>query len=62
MPKKLILTSIGTYFFSLSMLIVGFIWLLGAVPNQWWCYYAGAILAGFFEAWSISLPLRKEGT
>ncbi|OGS22455.1 MAG: hypothetical protein A2252_01300 [Elusimicrobia bacterium RIFOXYA2_FULL_39_19] len=60
MPKKLILSSIGTYCFSLSMLCVGFIWIFVRVPNQWWGYYVGAFLAGFFEAWSISLPLRKE--
>jgi two-component system response regulator YesN len=61
MPKKLTLSAIGTYCFSLSMLTVGFIWLLGKIPNQWWGYYVGALLAGFFETWSISLPMRKEG-
>ena len=60
MPKKLILTGIGTYLFSISMLTVGFVWLLGKIPNQWWGYYVGALLAGFFESWSISLPVRKE--
>jgi len=60
MPKKIIFTSIGTYCFSLSMLTVGFVWLLGKIPNQWWGYYIGALLAGIFEAISISLPLRKE--
>jgi hypothetical protein len=60
MPKKLVLTAIGTYFYALSMLIVGFIWLLGKIPNQWWGYYIGALFAGLFEAWSIALPLRKD--
>ncbi|MBU2567750.1 MAG: hypothetical protein KJ967_03115 [Elusimicrobia bacterium] len=60
MPKKLILTSIGTYFFSFSMLAVGLVYIYGNIPNQWWGYYMGAFLAGFFEAWSISLPMRKE--
>jgi hypothetical protein len=60
MPKKLIFTAIGTYCFSLSMLMVGFIWLLGKVPNQWWGYYLGAFLAGIFESMSIQLPMRDE--
>lgn len=60
MPKKLIFSAIGTYCFSLSMLTVGFVWLLGKIPNQWWGYYVGALLAGLFETISISLPLRKE--
>ncbi|MDI6642340.1 MAG: hypothetical protein QME68_08545, partial [Elusimicrobiota bacterium] len=61
MPKKLILTAIGTYCFSFSMLTVGLVYIYGNIPNQWWGYYVGAFLAGFFEAWSISLPMRKEG-
>ncbi|MBU0952648.1 MAG: hypothetical protein KKH91_07510 [Elusimicrobia bacterium] len=60
MPKKLVLSAIGTYCFSFSMLSVGAVWILGGIPNQWWGYYIGAFLAGFFEAWSISLPIRKE--
>ena len=60
MPKKLTLSAIGVYCFSASMLLVGFIWLLGKIPNQWWGYYLGAFAAGFLEAWSIYLPLRKE--
>ncbi|MFN3967058.1 MAG: hypothetical protein ACK4JE_05125, partial [Endomicrobiia bacterium] len=61
MPKKLILSSIGTYCFSFSMLAVGLAYIYGNIPNQWWGYYIGAFLAGFFESWSISLPVRKEG-
>ena len=60
MPKKLILTGVGTCCFSLCMLSVGFIWLLGSIPNQWWGYYLGAFLSGIFESLSISLPMRKE--
>jgi two-component system, response regulator YesN len=60
MPKKLLLSALGTYCFSLSMLTVGFVWLLGKTPNQWWGYYAGALVAGLLEAWSIALPMRKE--
>jgi len=61
MPKKLILSSVGTYCFSFSMLAVGLAYIYGNIPNQWWGYYIGAFLAGFFESWSISLPVRKEG-
>jgi two-component system response regulator YesN len=60
MPKKIILSSIGTYCFSFSMLAVGLLYIYGDIPNQWWGYYIGALLAGIFETWSISLPLRKE--
>ena len=60
MPRKLILSSIGTFSFSLSMLTAGFLWLFGKIPNQWWLYYLGALAAGVFETMSISLPLKKE--
>lgn len=60
MPRKLILSSTGTFCFSLSMLTAGFLWLFGKIPNQWWLYYLGALAAGIFETMSISLPLKKE--
>ena len=60
MPKKLILAGIATYCFSFSMLAVGLVYLYGNIPNQWWGYYIGALLAGFFESWSISLPMSKK--
>ena len=60
MPKKLFLSAIGTYCFSFSMLAVGLLYIYKDIPNQWWGYYIGALLAGGFESWSISLPLRKN--
>ncbi len=59
-PKKLIFAGIGTLLFSLSMLTVGFVWLLGKIPNQWWGYYLGALIAGVFETISISMPMRSK--
>jgi two-component system, response regulator YesN len=59
MPKKLYLLSAAVFAFPVSMLISGVLVLIG-VPNQWWIYYFGALVSGFLEAKSLSLPLRKD--
>ena len=59
MPKKLYLLSAAVFAFPVSMLITGALVFAG-IPNQWWIYYVGAVLAGFLEAASIRLPLRRD--
>jgi two-component system, response regulator YesN len=59
MPKKLYLLSAAVFAFPVSMLITGVLVLLG-MPNHWWIYYAGALLAGFLEAASLSLSVKKD--
>lgn len=59
MPKKLYILSAAVCAFPLSMLFTGLLVVLG-IPNQWWIYYLGALVSGFLEAWSLSLPLRKD--
>lgn len=60
MPKKLYFLGAGCYAFSLSMLSVGALFVFANIPNQWWIYYCGALLAGFLETFSISLPMKKH--
>jgi hypothetical protein len=50
----------ATYAFSLTMLLVGLIFLMAHIPNQWWIYYLGALAAGFLETLSLALPMRKH--
>ncbi|MFH1380506.1 MAG: hypothetical protein ABII23_09540 [bacterium] len=59
-PRKQILLAIANFSFSLSMFMVGIIYLLGHIPNQWWIYYVGAMLSGILEAISLSLPVRRK--
>lgn len=59
MPKKLYLLSAAVFAFPLSMLVTGLLVFAG-IPNQWWIYYLGALIAGFLEAASLRLPLRKD--
>jgi len=59
-PLKLVLLAFADFSFSLSMLCVGLIFILGHVPNQWWIYYLGALLSGILEAISLSLPVRRR--
>ena len=60
MPKKLVLTAVSNFCFSLSMLSVGFLYIFGKIPNQWWIYYIGGLLAGIFEFISLYLPVRSR--
>ncbi|MBL0349891.1 MAG: hypothetical protein IPP68_05910 [Elusimicrobia bacterium] len=60
MPIKLYLLGAATYTFSLTMLLVGLIFLMAHIPNQWWIYYLGALAAGFLETLSLALPMRKH--
>ncbi len=60
MPKKLYLLSAAVFAFPLSMLLTGALVVIFKIPNQWWIYYLGALVAGFLEAASLSLPLRKD--
>jgi two-component system response regulator YesN len=59
MPRKLYYMGFACYSFSLSMLSVGFLYLFAHIPNQWWIYYVGALVAGILETISLSLPLRR---
>jgi hypothetical protein len=59
MPRKLYYMGFACYSFSLSMLMVGLLYLFADIPNQWWIYYLGAVAAGFLETVSLSLPLRR---
>lgn len=59
-PRKLIFLSIANFSFSLSMLFVGIVFILGHIPNQWWFYYVGALLSGIFEAISLAMPVRRQ--
>jgi len=59
MPKKLYLLAAAVFAFPVSMLITGLLVFMG-IPNQWWIYYVGAIFAGFLEATSLRLPLRRD--
>jgi len=59
MPTKLYLLSAAVFAFPVSMLVTGALVFMG-IPNQWWIYYVGALVAGFLEAASIRLPLRKD--
>jgi hypothetical protein len=60
MPKKLVFQGLAVVSFGLSMLFTGFMAIIWKIPNQWWIYYLGAILAGIFEAIALSFPLHKE--
>lgn len=60
MPVKLYLLGAATYAFSLSMLLVGLLYLFFDVPNQWWIYYVGALISGLLETLSLSLPMRRH--
>jgi hypothetical protein len=59
MPKKLYLLSAAVFAFPVSMLITGIL-VFSGIPNQWWVYYIGAIGAGFLEAASLRLSLRRD--
>jgi hypothetical protein len=59
MPKKLYLLSAAVFAFPVSMLITGALVLIG-IPNQWWIYYLGALIAGFLEAASLSLSVKSD--
>jgi two-component system response regulator YesN len=59
MPKKLYLLSAAVFAFPVSMLITGFLVLIG-IPNQWWIYYLGALVAGFLEAASLRLSVKRD--
>lgn len=60
MPKKLVFQGLAVLSFGLSMLFTGFLVVFWKIPNQWWIYYVGAVLAGVFEAIALSFPLHKE--
>jgi hypothetical protein len=60
MPKKLYFLSAAVFAFPVSMLITGILVLFFKIPNQWWVYYLGALISGFLEAVSLSLPLRRD--
>jgi two-component system, response regulator YesN len=59
MPKKLYFLSAAVFAFPVSMLITGVLVFFN-MPNQWWIYYLGALVAGLLEAVSLSLPLRRD--
>jgi two-component system response regulator YesN len=59
MPRKLYFMGIACYSFSISMLMVGLLYIFAHIPNQWWIYYVGALTAGLLETISLSLPLRR---
>ena len=59
MPKKLYLLSAAVFSFPVSMLITGALVFLD-LPNQWWIYYLGALIAGLLEAASLSLSVKKS--
>ncbi|MFH1282576.1 MAG: hypothetical protein ABII27_02820 [bacterium] len=60
MPKKLFFMFLANICFSLSMLSVGFLYIFGKVPNQWWIYYVGGLLSGMFEFISLRLPVKSK--
>jgi hypothetical protein len=60
MPTKLYFLGAACFLFSLSMLSVGLLFLFAKIPNQWWIYYAGALLAGLLETLSLALPMKKH--
>jgi len=60
MPKKLYFLSAAVFAFPVSMLITGILVLFFKIPNQWWIYYLGALISGFLEAVSLSLPVRRD--
>ena len=60
MPRKLYYLAAAVFAFPVSMLITGGLVLFFKVPNQWWIYYMGALIAGLLEAVSLSLPLRRD--
>ncbi|TXH26541.1 MAG: hypothetical protein E6Q99_04480 [Elusimicrobia bacterium] len=60
MPIKLYLLGASCYSFALSMLTTGLLYVVNGLPNQWWVYYAGALLAGFLETASLALPMKKH--
>jgi hypothetical protein len=60
MPKKLYILSAAVFAFPVSMVIAGGLIIFLHVVFQWWLYYLGALISGFLEAASLSLPLRKD--
>ncbi len=59
MQKKLYFLAAAVFAFPVSMLITGVL-VFFKMPNQWWVYYLGALIAGLLEAVSLSLPLRRD--
>lgn len=60
MPRKLYLLSAAVFSFPVSMLIAGALVVFLRIPNQWWIYYLGALISGFLEAASLSLPVKRD--
>src|SRR5262249_40585595 len=60
MPKKLFFLGAAVLCFALSMLLVAAVTFIGHIPNQWWIYYVGALLAGVLETLSLQIPVRKD--
>ena len=60
MPRKLYWLAAAVFAFPVSMLITGILVPFFKIPNQWWIYYLGALIAGLLEAVSLSLPLRRD--
>ncbi|MBL8023717.1 MAG: hypothetical protein JNK54_05475 [Elusimicrobia bacterium] len=60
MPTKLFFLGAACLAFSLSMLLVGLLFVFARIPNQWWIYYLGALVAGMLETLSLALPMKKH--
>ncbi|MFH1239467.1 MAG: hypothetical protein V1653_05060 [bacterium] len=62
MRKKLFFQALAVWSYGFSMLFTGVMVILWKIPNQWWMYYLGALMAGVFESISLSFPLHKDPT
>jgi len=60
MPRKLYILSAAVFSFPFAMLVAGALIIFFHIRFQWWLYYLGALISGFLEAVSLSLPLRKD--
>lgn len=60
MPKKLLFQAFAVFSFGFSMLFCGFMVIFWNIPNQWWIYYVGALMAGIFEIISLKIPLKRK--
>jgi hypothetical protein len=60
MPRKLKILSAATFIYALSLIIGSLVYGPHKVPDQWGLHHFVALIAGFLEAFSISLPVRKD--
>lgn len=60
MPKKLYILSAAVYVYAISIFVGSLFYGFKTVPDQWWLYHLGSLIAGILEAISLSMPVRSD--